>query len=67
MKKLFKSILSIFKSKCEVHLIEEGWLVQQVRYRRCINCGEFETARSYEYKILTKENCIYYDGEKLER
>ena len=67
IKKFFKR-LKCFNKK---HTIEEGWLVQDIRFRSCIRCGIFEvvdaTLDCRNYKILTKDNSIYFDGKLLEQ
>ena len=68
MRKWIKSIFLKAKPACKLHVIEEGWFVQQVRFRRCINCAQFETEGWQNgYEKLTKDNCVYFDGDKVER
>ncbi len=71
MKKLIIKIKSLFTkikiviAPCKIHVIEEGWMVQQVRFRECINCKTYESSRGRDYKELRIDNCIYIDGTKL--
>ena len=66
MKKFLRRILSI---KCNTHLINEGWVVQGIIFRHCINCELYEDAGATldrrNFKLLTSKNSIHVDGRKL--
>jgi len=54
---------------CKEHSIEEGWLVQGVRFRECTKCKKYESQGAQlngrNFKKLTYENSIYVDGTNL--
>ncbi len=62
-------IYTLFKRKviCKHENIGEGWFIQQVRFRKCEDCGETEVEGSGIHSFVKLTNSTYtnhrYRGE----